>query len=311
MIPATTNEVSCNGHCCKRYRPAAVNMDPATANVLIAPFRVPGLLWLCPECHLTFNLQQTAKLCESDLPPELLIMVFQYLDNNSMLRVRSTCRRWKEIVDQNQSLRKELRVDFDKYITMDERFQPENLFPALLASCDECKINSVDGWWPSFGAVLTSLSLWSCKIALPTLLTMLRRTPNLNSLYLDGIEYTSVEETEADFRLEKLEYVGCEQLFDVFVIIFPKLKHLCLASKLNGGDEAKACRLITSVQGTLKHLMCYVTPFMLEQIASMKRLQLKNVVHRGKGDLAVQLSRIQITIEELSITSTTNEVIFF
>ncbi|KAL9704834.1 hypothetical protein quinque_008352 [Culex quinquefasciatus] len=144
MDTSTTDKVPCNGPCRKRFRPAAVRLDQATSSVLLSSARASGLLWLCPECHQAFNLQQPVKRYESDLPPELWIMIFRNLDKRSTLRVRLTCRRWKDIVDLDQSLLKKLPLDFGKDATIDDRFQPENLFPATsMASMNRLQLTTL------------------------------------------------------------------------------------------------------------------------------------------------------------------------
>lgn len=189
---------------------------------------------------------------------------------------------------------------------MDEHFQPENLLQATQAVLFKSTITSVNGWWPSFGAELTNLLLSSCEIALPVLLGMLRHTPNLTNLSPGSINYASVEEVEIDFRLEKLEHLDCDEVFDIYERIFPRLRKLELAYELE--DEESVCRLLQSVQETLKVLVCDLSPFMLEQLASMDRLRLTEaVVPVADGDEVVRLSRIQPTIEKLRATAS-NEV---
>ncbi|XP_039432725.1 uncharacterized protein LOC120415311 [Culex pipiens pallens] len=307
METSTTEEVPCNGPCRKRFRPAAVQLDQTTSSVLLSSARASGLLWLWPECHQAFNLQQPVKRYESDLPPELWKMIFRNLDKRSTLRVRLTCRRWKDIVDLHQSLLKKLPIYFGKDATIDDRFQPENLFPATSARFAASRILAVGAWWLTFGARLTELSLWSCEIKLPAFLRMLRGTPNLVNLSLSFNDYTSTEENEVDFRLEKLKYLYCTEVIPVFESIFPRLRTIDLICKPS--DEAKACRLLNAVQGTLKVLDINLTPFVLKQMASMNRLQLTTLILRGNAHLIVQLSRTQVAVEVLFITFATNEAL--
>ncbi|XP_038114000.1 uncharacterized protein LOC119767965 [Culex quinquefasciatus] len=300
MNSPTAVDVPCNGPCRKRFHPAAVNMDQVTASLLLTSARPAGLLWLCPECHQRGELQPRAG-SGTDLPPELWITIFRHLNTRSMLRVRSTCRRWKDIVDQNECLRKEFSVGFEGK-TMDEHFQPENLLQATQAVLFKSTITSVNGWWPLFGAELTNLHLSRCEIALPVLLGMLRHTPNLTSLGPGSINYASVEEEEIDFRLEKLEHLNCDEVFDIYEKIFPRLRKLELSYEQE--DDESVCRLLQSVQETLKFLFCDITPFMLEQMALMDRLRLTEaVVPIADGDQVVQLSRIQPTIEKFRATA--------
>lgn len=306
METSTTEEVPCNGPCRKRFRPAAVQLDQTTSSVLLSSARASGLLWLCPECHQAFNLQQPVKRYESDLPPELWKMIFRNLDKRSTLRVRLTCRRWKDIVDLHQSLLKKLPIYFGKDATIDDQFQPESLFPATSARFAASRILAVGAWWLTFGARLKELSLWSCEIKLPAFLRMLRGTPNLANLSLSFNKYTFTEESQVDFRLEKLKYLYCTEVIPVFESIFPRLRTINLICKPS--DEAKACRLLNSVQGTLKVLDIDLTPFVLKQMASMNRLQLTTLILRGNDNLLVQLIRMQVAVEVLFITCATNEV---
>lgn len=129
-------------------------------------------------------------------------------------------------------------------------------------------------------------------MALPTLLGMLKVTLNLTELLLVSIKYTSVEEIEVDFRLEKLRDLSCELVFDVFIEIFPRLRYLDLRA-IPEDEEDTACRLLQSVQSTLTELICYFSPSMLERIASMSQLRLTQVFHLGEQETAVQLSQIK------------------
>ncbi|KAL9704762.1 hypothetical protein quinque_008280 [Culex quinquefasciatus] len=304
LTPA--NEVRCNGPCRKWFHPATVNLDQIVADLLrTSSGKSSGLWWFCPECRQTVDLPLHYV---TDLPTELLIMIFQHLDVDSLLEVRSTCHRWKDVVDQSNSLRKEFVVAFKRKVTMDETFQPENLLPASRTRLNHSKIICVETWWPAFGAALTELTLYHCEIGLSVLLGMLREAPNLISLSLYGIEYSSVEEIEANFRLEKLEVLSCNRLFDIFRRIFPRLRVMDLAFDVSGEEGVTACRLLRSVQGTLKELECNFTQFMLEQIASMDQLQLTNIADRGEENLAVQLSLMQPLVRVLSLTAT-NEVL--
>uniref|UniRef100_A0A1Q3EVX1 F-box domain-containing protein n=1 Tax=Culex tarsalis TaxID=7177 RepID=A0A1Q3EVX1_CULTA len=280
-------------------------MDQTTANALLSPSRTPGLQWLCPECHQTQTftaLQRTDIRYGADLPPELWIAIFRNLDKRSLLHVRAACHRWKNIVDQNQPLRKRFCVKFVGPVTVDDRYRPESLLPAPCAEFCRAKIISVVSWWPSFGAGLTELNFDICDIALPVLLAMLKETPNLACLTLGHVESATDEELNADFRLEKLECLYCQQIFDVFGSVFTRLRELNLESQLDDIEATIVCRFFRSVQGTLKDLDCQLIPLMLEQMASMDRLRLTKVAVRlAGGDLAVQLSQIQSSIESLNV----------
>ncbi|XP_039432681.1 uncharacterized protein LOC120415277 [Culex pipiens pallens] len=262
--------------------------------------RDSGLRWLCPQCR-----QPDGPLRLAELPPELWITIFRHLDNLSMLEVRSTCHRWKDIVDLNLCLRQNFNIEFERNFTMDQRYYPGNLFPAPSASLRDAKIITVDAWWPSFGPGLTVLSLGGCEIALPTLLGMLKETANLTELILVGIKYTSVEEIKVDFRLEKLRDLSCESVFDVFIDIFPRLRYLNLTT-MSEHEEDRACRLLQSVQSTLTELTCYFSPSMLERIASMSQLYPTHVFHLGEKKTVVQLCQIKMfqeSIEDFCVTA--------
>lgn len=134
---------------------------------------------------------------------------------------------------------------------------------------------------------------------------MLEKTPNLTCLSLGHVESTSAEEINVDFRLEKLECLSCAMISDVYGNIFTRLRELNLEIELENGEDEKVCRVLQSVQGTLQQLDCQLTPFMVEQMASMDRLQLKKVaVRQAVGDLVVELSQIQGSIEHLVVIAT-------
>ncbi|KAL1398582.1 hypothetical protein pipiens_008840 [Culex pipiens pipiens] len=307
MDLSLANVIPCNGPCRKRFHPATVNLDQTVADVLrTSNGKSSGLWWFCPECRQTVDLPLHYV---TDLSAEMLGMIFQYLDVNSLLEVRSTCHRWKDIVDQSYSLRKEFFVAFNGKFTMDETFQPENLLPASRTRLNPSKIICVESWWPAFGAALTELSLCFCEIGLPVLLGMLRATPNLISLSLDITEYNSDEVIGADFRLEKLESLFCRRVLDIFGDIFPRLRKVefLLVEDDDNDEEIAACLLMRSVQGTLKNLSCYLTQFIVDQICSMDQLKLETVDDLSNSDLAVQLSQMQPSIRVLSCQAAVNE----
>lgn len=257
-----------------------------------------------------------ADLCPH-LPTELLEMIFRTLDKKSLLRIRLTCRRWREIVDRKVSLQNRFGIVFPRGLVMNRKFRPENLFPATFALLQQNKIIRVGLWWPSFGERLTTLFIWNCEISLPTFLEMLRYTPNLSELDIRGAICTYTDEPRtADFKLHKLHTLDVEftaRAFDVYSKIFPSLTSLIAPKRLNNTHQLESCHLIRSVQTTLEKLAIRFTPFVLDQMSSMDQLRLRTVFLSGESYNAVMLSRIQPSIEQLFVLdhSLTSAVRFF
>lgn len=245
-----------------------------------------------------------ADLCPH-LPTELLEMIFRTLDKKSLLRIRLTCRRWREIVDRKVSLQNRFGIVFPRGLVMNRKFRPENLFPAIFALLQQNKIIRIGLWWPSFGERLTTLFIWNCEISLPTFLEMLRYTPNLSELDMRGAIYTSTDEPRtADFKLHKLHTLDVgftARAFDVYSKIFPSLTSLIAPKRLNNAHQLESCHLIRSVQTTLEKLAIRFTPFVLDQMSSMDQLRLRTVFLSGESNNAVMLSRIQPSIEQLFV----------
>lgn len=284
-------------------------MNEAAANALLTSDAAEsGLFWFCPECRNQLRLvfPRPAPVHHNGfyLPPELWLMIFQMLDEQSLLQVRLTCPRWKRIVDQNRSLREAFSV-LIKGAVLDGGNEPQHLYPASRAFLDDSRIISVDSWWPSFGARLTVLELFNCEVALPNLLGLLRQTPNLTNLFLEHIRYTSVEETiSADFRLEKMKLLCSETVFEVFGHIFPRLSEFTKNFPHEEGEDVKMCQFIRPFQCYLQYLTCPLTSTMVDQMAEMSELYLSSVDNRSEDDSTVKLSRIQPYIEELTTIST-------
>uniref|UniRef100_A0A8D8NDF9 (northern house mosquito) hypothetical protein n=1 Tax=Culex pipiens TaxID=7175 RepID=A0A8D8NDF9_CULPI len=302
-------DVPCSGPCRKRFRPETVNMNEAAANALLTSDAVEsGLFWFCPECRnqlrLVFPRPASVDHSEFYLPPELWLMIFQMLDEQSLLQVRLTCPRWKRIVDQNRSLREAFTVQI-KGAVLDGGNAPQHLYPVSRAFLDDSRIIAVDSWWPSFGARLTVLDLFNCEVALPNLLGLLRQTPNLTNLFLEHIRYTSVEETiSADFRLEKMQYLDSETVFEFFGHIFPRLFKFTKNFPHEEGEDVKMCQFLRPIQCYIQKLTCPLTSTMVDQMAEMSELHLNSVNNRSEDDSSVKLSRIQPSIEELTTIST-------
>ncbi|KAL1397953.1 hypothetical protein pipiens_009345 [Culex pipiens pipiens] len=302
-------DVPCSGPCRKRFRPETVNMNEAAANALLTSDAAEsGLFWFCPECRcqlrLVFPRPAPVDHSEFYLPPELWLMIFQMLDEQSLLQVRLTCPRWKRIVDQNRSLREAFTVQI-KGAVLDGGNEPQHLYPASRAFLDDSRIISVDSWWPSFGARLTVLDLFNCEVALPNLLGLLRQTPNLTNLILEHIRYTSVEETiSADFRLEKMQCLSSETVFEVFGHIFPRLSEFTKNFPHEEGEDVKMCQFLRPIQCYIQNLTCPLTSTMVDQMAEMSELYLNSVDNRSEDDSSVKLSRIQPSIEKLTTIST-------
>lgn len=247
-----------------------------------------------------------ATFCDevSSLPPEVWLLIFQYLERDYLREIRLTCRQWMQLVDQTKSLRAAFCVVF-RSCTMDRKFNPRNLYPAALyAEVDNVRLVAITGtWWSTFGAILTRLDFRGCRIALPELWALLSGTPNLEELILIVNKYQlAPEPTDLSWKLEKLKSLSCDAIFDTFGLICPRLEVLMLPNYGKTRGYAKLCHLLDSVQGTLKTLGCYFTPDTVKQIAGMSRLKLTCVLHRGKGGTAVELSRLQPSIEDLKVS---------
>lgn len=304
----TNGVIRCSGSCRKRFRSEVVIGSPSVASVLLTTDPAEsGLFWFCPECRPSMTVDRLEDELEDYLPAELWLMIFEHLEGESILQARLTSHRWKEIVDGSRALHRRLSVSFEK-LTMDRLYNAEHLPPAGNASVHTVKILMVDSWWSSFGSRLTSLGFYGCEMALATLLCMLKETPNLEDLSLYDMVFSSVETNHVDFRLEKLTCLSSDTVFGVFGPIFPRLIELFVLSELKDFNEEAVCRVMSSSQRTLKQLTCIMTPYMLEQIAGMRLLKLESVHQEGGQASAVQLSRTQRFVEELTISATNEEL---
>ncbi|XP_038105044.1 uncharacterized protein LOC6050204 [Culex quinquefasciatus] len=234
---------------------------------------------------------------ELHLPPELWELIFAHLAGKRVLVMRLVCHRWKTIVDRKRSLWNTLSVCV-RYSTTNERFHPESLPPVTGFCVNWSTIEDVDCWWPSFGERLTRIKLGYGSVTLNLVVGMLRHTPNLTHLHLSRFRETSEEEPVVDFQLERMEELYLEySICDAFVETFPRLRNLKM--DLNEGYQEITARLMNFVQGTLEELDFKATPYLMKEIAKMERLKLKTLRFKGGCEFAVQLSRIQPSLEKI------------
>lgn len=156
--------------------------------------------------------------------------IFALLDFKSLLSVRSTCKRWKQIVDESAVIMQRFGIRFKDFV-IDRDFQPTCLIPARSATFENTRISSIDRWWTGFGENLQHLKLDSCQMSTPKLLKMLQHTPNLRSLWYRSnypVNCASIE----GVRLDKLEQltVNCSnyEILSIFREIFPHVKRFKL-----------------------------------------------------------------------------------
>ncbi|XP_039439162.1 uncharacterized protein LOC120420239 [Culex pipiens pallens] len=246
-----------------------------------------------------------------DLPPELWSQIFAHLKPQQLLRIRLVCHRWKAIADRERSLWTRLRIKFtDEVVTLDENFRPF-IAPAAEVQLEAVRIVTVDSWWPTH---LTCVRMRGCHVSLESFLGMLRRTPNLTQLGLLFVEFASGGNGGVvDFRLERLESLELIQysddLLDLFGRLCPRLRELSLED--DGEHDRATARLIESVQDTLQRLKLWMTPYVLQKMSLMERLQLKSVelTDLQEDEYALSLSRFQPSLEELLVTIRRNSVL--
>ncbi|KAL9695744.1 hypothetical protein quinque_015029 [Culex quinquefasciatus] len=218
------------------------------------------------------------------LPAKLWCRVFQYLTVVQLRRVRLTCAHWKRLVDAARS-----------------------------AKFYACKISTVEPWWPEIGRNLTGLSLERCFVPISTLLGMLRRTPNLKRLVLDGVKHPPiVASAVVDFQLEQLEEltlvnVTDPELLNLFCKLRPPLKKLAFNYTAESSSKPSPEPLIRAVQdaeGTLEELRAPFDAPLMEALSTMGRLRLKRAAYSwGRGVAPVLgFCKLQPTLEELDIS---------
>ncbi|KAL9695749.1 hypothetical protein quinque_015034 [Culex quinquefasciatus] len=225
-----------------------------------------------------------------DLPPELWSQIFAHLKPHQLLRIRLVCHRWKAIADRVRSLWARLRIKFPQEVTLDENFRPF-IAPAADVQLEAVRIVTVDSWWPTH---LTCVRMRGCHVSLQSFLGMLRRTLNLTQLELIYVEFTSGGNPEdVDFRLEQMKSL--------------ELIHL----KTTVSNDRATARLIESVQDTLQRLKLWMTPYVLQKMSLLERLQLKSVelTDLQEDEYALSVSRIQPSLEELLVTIRRNSVL--
>lgn len=243
-----------------------------------------------------------------DLPPELWPRIFAHLPPQQLLSLRLVCRRWKAIVDRELPLWDRISIHVPDGVTLDARFRMKSCAPSVTClKLTRAQIVTVGSWWRPLGERLTCIEMRDCRVALGTLLKMLRCTPNLRRLSLRYTAFTCKEEPLVNFKLEKMEDLDLyfEELFEIYVRIFPRLRRFSYDQLETNWDGIRD-RLIQSMQGTLQHLGFYPTAKLLQAMTSMDLLRLSSVTlftHMQDHDQhdAARLCRIQPSLEQLVI----------
>ncbi|XP_039439139.1 uncharacterized protein LOC120420218 [Culex pipiens pallens] len=243
-----------------------------------------------------------------DLPPELWPRIFAHLQPQQLLSLRLVCRRWKAIADRERPLWNRICIHVPDGVTLDARFRMKSCAPSVTClKLNRANIVTVDSWWRSLGERLTCIEMRDCRVALGTLLGMLRCTPNLRRLSLRYTAFTCREEPVVNFKLDRMEELDLyfEELFEVYVRIFPRLRRFSYDHMETDWDGIRD-RLIQSTQGTLQHLEFYPTAKLLQAMTSMDRLRLSSVTlftHMQDHDQhdAARLCRVQQSLERLVI----------
>ncbi|KAL1373923.1 hypothetical protein pipiens_018369 [Culex pipiens pipiens] len=217
-----------------------------------------------------------------ELPAEILEEIFSHLTIDPLCNARSTCRRWKTIVDAKQSLVEKLNFTFrcTEPETLDTDYQPEMAdVPIRAAILSLVEIVAIDAWWPALGSGLTTLRFFDCKVALARLVDMLRHTPNLVNLTLKSLEYTSLECAAPDFQLDRLEKLRVmeDSMFEALIPICPKLKRLFPESCYSeDSKDSMCCKLIKNVRLTLEELDITLSEYGNQYLFGINKLQAKS-----------------------------------
>uniref|UniRef100_A0A1Q3EWW1 F-box domain-containing protein n=1 Tax=Culex tarsalis TaxID=7177 RepID=A0A1Q3EWW1_CULTA len=222
------------------------------------------------------------------LPAEIWLGVFQYFEEPDLLRVRSTCRRFRDLLEGCSALREKFLPRFPKGVRIDGSYTPKFLFPAASnIFFGNAKIFAVGSWWGPFGRGLTEINLSKCKCVLATLLAMLRETPNLREMLWNDIMMDTVDGSEVDFHLDKMEkfiFKGKRdaKMLAVFEKLCPNLKILTISSDdLDDYESDHAVSFVESVQNTLESLQITCTDCAINGLLKLDRLQLKQLVLDG------------------------------
>ncbi|XP_039439147.1 uncharacterized protein LOC120420224 [Culex pipiens pallens] len=248
------------------------------------------------------------------LPAKLWCRVFQYLTVVQLRRVRLTCANWKRLVDGDPALMERVTLRFPNGTNIDAKFRPKCVPPAARgAKFYACKISTVEPWWPEIGRNLTGLSVERCFVPISTLLDMLRRTPNLKRLVLDGVKHPPIfASTVVDFQLEQLEEltlvnVADPELLNLFCKLRSPLKKLAFNSAVESSSKPSPETLIRAVQdteGTLEELRAPFDAPLMEALPTMRRLRLKRAAYSwGRGVAPILgFCKLQPALEELDIS---------
>lgn len=263
------------------------------------------------------------------LPAKLWCRVFRYLTVVQLRRVRLTCAHWKRLVDGDPTLMERVALRFPNGTNIDAKYRPKCVPPAARgAKFYECKISTVEPWWPDIGRNLTGLSLERCFVVISTLLSMLQRAPNLKRLVLDGVKHPPIfASTVVDFQLEQLEELTLANVVDLELLnLFCKLRSPLKKLVFNyafpaGSSKTSPKPLIRCVQDTEDTLEELRAPFnapLMEALPTMGRLRLKRAAYSWGWGVApilgfckLQPALEELDISELSATDLVSKIEFF
>ncbi|XP_039439166.2 uncharacterized protein LOC120420244 [Culex pipiens pallens] len=246
----------------------------------------------------------------NDLPPEILETIFEYLPAAQLLRIRLVCRHWRDVVISDSKLMGKLILKFPQNITITKKYTPKHLPAAATKVCFESvKIVGIPTWWSSFALNLTHLKIQFSETSLPTLLEMLRSTPNLKRLKLFCVKLTKLADEPPNFTLNKLEklYLNsiCEtKILRLFGPMCPNLKDFYLFMRAENPNHDARCviQFVQTVEKTLESLELYTTKNFLAELSTFKELKLKRLVYNWveePEEELVQFCRTQPLIEKL------------
>lgn len=257
----------------------------------------------------------------ANLPPEVLILIFQYLRRTDLMQVRLTCSSWNSIVCGTRILINNFRL-LIKISNVEQccelsrsRTTKDSIFRRVFVDFINTELS--DPLWPWLGPQLRDLSLKQCFVTTELLMAILKLSPQLNRLSLHTIELDDFQciYGELNFRLECLETLELHSMFidseclELFRRICPRLKHLKIKhSSLDDEDDNELVKFVGSVQDTLESLNLSngnLESAQLNQIVSHSRLKLKKLsistCLKLSGEDIVNVTKLQPTIVRLNV----------
>uniref|UniRef100_A0A8D8CGK4 (northern house mosquito) hypothetical protein n=1 Tax=Culex pipiens TaxID=7175 RepID=A0A8D8CGK4_CULPI len=172
------------------------------------------------------------------LAPELWEQIFLRVPPGHLLKLRQTCRYWRNIVDGSPALRDRLHVKFPH--DGDQHYAPFLIPPVGWFRFEFASFSVlpyVGWWWPKVGESVTVLCLGRCEFPLE----LLRHTPNLKELLLFYVKL--VEFDNPDFKLRKVKALKVEyvdpDILKVLGQVISNLKLFCFnGSVMDASEEA-------------------------------------------------------------------------